>query len=321
MSIKFFNPLAFSLDVLAITFMLLALSSCGGGDGDIQTEAWVRIDYPTPGLSTGAEVILAKGNAAMRLVGADTSGTVYWYTNSRSGVARQSTTCIVACIVAWEAAVPLDIGENTLTVTYADARDEVVVNRVTQVTVSGAVRSNSAAGSGVADIPVTLSGANIRLQTTTDNSGDYSFSSLVAGTYSISIAQPPAPQSSSCFTLDPSPREVIVPADDNSDIVGQDFIVVEASTCYSISGRVTASNNTDFGQSDIKLTVKDVSGNEMVKYSGVGGYFAFNHFEPGSYTLTPSYCAWSPCDTFTPDSMGVTVVDSNVYSQDFLRNF
>lgn len=321
MSIKHVNQYGHSLVVLLVTFMALALFSCGGDSGDTQAGAWVRIDYPTSGLSTGADVIVAKGNAGMRDASVYPSGMVNWHTNSSSGVAIQSTTCILACVVAWEATVPLDIGDNTLRVTYGDASDVVVFNRFTQVLVSGTVRLNSATGSGVADIPVTLSGTNVSLQTTTDNSGDYSFSNLVAGTYTINIEQPPAPQSSACLTLDPNPREVIVPADDNSDIVGQDFVVIQASTCYSIHGRVTASTNTNYGQSDIKLTIKDAGGNEVVKYSDSGGYFDFHYFEPGTYTLTPSYCAWPPCDTFTPDSRSVIIVDSDMYSEDFLRNF
>jgi hypothetical protein len=51
--------------LLAVTFAILVagLAACGGGDDD-DSSAWIRIDAPVDGASTGADTVTVEGNAA-----------------------------------------------------------------------------------------------------------------------------------------------------------------------------------------------------------------------------------------------------------------
>ena len=309
----------FLFGVIAFGLIAIVGSGGGGGSGGSETQAWVRIDEPEDGSSSGSGVVIATGNAAMR--NGSYPDTIYWDSDCSSGVASQSVSCLVACVAAWEATIPLTLGENTITVIMSDGSDEVTITRYTQVRVTGRITMDEISGASVPDIPVILTGTDTNYTTITDVMGYYTFYNIIAGTYTITPSQPSLPQSSNCLSFAPSSREITVPADDNSDIVGKDFIATQVTPCYSIGGRVTASTNPGYGLPDIKITLSDQAGNEMVRYTDETGGYSFSHFEPGTYTLTPSYCPFWPCASFIPAFKAVTIIDSSVYAQDFLQEF
>ena len=317
----FINNLRYLCLVGVIALGLMTIVGTGGSPTHHGTHAWVGIDYPEDDYSTGSDVVIARGRAGMS-DGSYPDG-VSWYSNYSSGGATSSVSCWLGCIAAWRATIPLALGENTITVTMRDASDEVTITRYTVVTVSGKITMDETSGTLPADIPVILTGIDTNRITRTDEGGNYSFSYITAGTYTITPSQPSPPQSSACLdNFTPSSREISVPTDDNSDIVGQNFIATQGIPCYRIGGRVTASTNPSHGLSDREITLSDQDGNLMVRYTDAFGNYRFFHLEPGTYTLTPSYCTFElGCFTFIPDFIEVTITSNNIHSMDFLQEF
>lgn len=315
------NPIFNSISkLLFILVIISALLSCSNDVSDSESQAWVRIDEPNDGAVTTSDSIYIKGNAGMR--DGSYPGTVYWTSNTGSGVARQQVICILACITAWDATVPLMLGDNTITVTMLDGIDQVGVTRFTYVTVNGKITMNDIDGPLVLDVPVNIRGNENNITVTTD-AGQYSYPYIRAGTYTINPLSLPLPQSSACIdSYIPSSREITVLENNTSDIYGQDFIAVEGTPCYYISGSIVPSTNPTGGMSDIKVTLTDQYGNEMIDYSNASGYYSFHNFEPGTYTITPSDCDYlGNCQTFTPSFIEVTISGSDVTGQDFIREF
>src|SRR5512135_3684432 len=90
----------------------LILFGCGGGGGGgggetTATKAWIRIDTPVESYTTGSTSVTVEGNAAMYDANSYPSDTVYWYNGKYSGTAEKSVTCILGCVVAWRATIPL----------------------------------------------------------------------------------------------------------------------------------------------------------------------------------------------------------------------
>lgn len=296
--------------MMSLFFML---SGCGGGGGETESAAWVRIDQPEEGYATGSDVVYAKGNAAMR--DGSYPGSVYWSSAAGSGVARQSVICIVACIAAWEADIPLLLGENRITVTMMDGSDQVTVSRYNRVEVSGRVTLDGPEGASVADVPVRLQGGESNVTLVTDESGYYRFYSVTEGTYTVEPMPPEPPQSAACLSFSPANRAFTVPADDTSAITGEDFIAAQAVPCYYIGGRVTPNTNPSVGLANVMMTLSDQAGNTMTRYTDAYGYYRFWHLEPGTYTVTPSG------GTFVPASAEVTIAESNATGTDFAKQY
>lgn len=302
---------------LLLAFLTLAACSGGGGGGDSETLAWVRIDAPADGYASGADTILVKGNAAMR--NGDYPQTIYWYANGGSGVAYQSVGCLIACIAAFQAPVPLVLGENTITVTMADGSDQVTVTRYNQVVVRGRITSDNPEWPSVADLPVTLSGSAGTYTSRSDDSGYFQLAYVGAGDYTLAPQQPMAPQSDVCYTFSPANRAVMVPADDGSDIMNQDFVANILQPCYYIQGRVTYAINPDLGVQNLKMTLTDRSNNTLVRYTTINGDYTFYNLAPGDYVVTPADCTVESCTGYTPSYHTITVTDSNAVLQDFTK--
>jgi hypothetical protein len=149
--------------------------------------------------------------------------------------------------------------------------------------------SPSTSGSGTL---VTLSGAGSAI-TNSDSSGNYSFSNLVNGSYTVT-------PSKSGFTFNPTSQNVTVngnPATGvNFTATGQSFSVSGNVSTAGANATVTLSGGTSAS------TTADGSGNFSI--SGLGN---------GSYTVTPT----KPGYTFTPSSQTATVNGGNVSSINF----
>jgi len=303
---------------IIILFFSVVLLACGGGDTDPGNPNWVRIDNPSGSYSTSSDVARLDGSAAMG--DGSSPDTIYWYANNSSGVVGRNVICLLACIAFWETTIPLAFGENTITVTMMDASDQVTITRYSQVVASGRISMNTATGITLPEIPIDLTGIDINRRIITDGVGEYSFSNLTAGTYTITPGQPSPPQSSTCYSFTPSSREITVPSDNNNDIREQDFFATQVVPCYSIYGRVLERNNLSNGVPDINITLSDQDGNEKVVSTDRYGFYNFYHFEPGTYTLTPS-CELSDCNSIYPSFIEVIITDSTVYPQNFLITF
>jgi hypothetical protein len=292
-----------------ITFATTSLLAClgSGDDSENETAAWVRIDSPSDGFSTGAETITLEGNAGMR--DGSYPDTVYWVNDGLSDALPQSTICLIGCVAAFRGEVPLFPGENTISVQLLDGVDTVSGTRYPQVVVSGSVWLDT--DGLVPGITVTLSGD--RDSSITFESGSYSFSGLRDGSYSLSASLLPA--QGDCFSFAPDRHNFDIV--DFDDITGLDFTATRLAPCYEVSGRISASTNPDASLSDIRMLLKDQDDNTYVVYSGFDGYI-FRNLGPGTYTVKPSD---SFGGVYTPEQAVVTITDDDILSVDFVRKF
>jgi cytoskeletal protein RodZ len=161
--------------------------------------------------------------------------------------------------------------------------------------ISGQVMSN---GSGLSGVGVALSGANFGT-TITDANGNYMFTGLANGTYTITPSKP-------VYTFDPasSPQTV-----GGADIPGVDFIGTPSQAAtYSISGQVMSNGS---GLSGTTVALSGASSATTITDSG--GNYAFTGLYDGSDTVTPSRDGF----TFNPASSAATVSGANIPGVDF----
>jgi hypothetical protein len=183
-------------------------------------------------------------------------------------------------------------GSYTVTVsnagfTFTPASQAVTVNGAnatanfaTQAfTVSGTI-----AGSGGSGAIVTLSGSSSG-STTADASGNYTFSGLANGSYTVT-------PSKTGFTFTPASLAVTVS--------GANATANFATQTYSITGTIT-------GPGASGATVSLTGAATATTTANSSGVYTFSGLTNGSYTVTPSKTGF----TFTPASLAVTVSGAN----------
>jgi parallel beta-helix repeat protein len=148
-------------------------------------------------------------------------------------------------------------------------------------------------GSGIA---VTLGGGS-GAATTTDSNGNYSFSGLASGTYTIM-------PSKSGLNFSPASRSVTISA---SDATSQNFTASAIPSTFSISG--TVSPSADGGGTTVTLG----GAAEMTAATDTNGSYTFSNLATGSYTLTPSKSGYG----FSPASQNVTITTANITGENF----
>jgi hypothetical protein len=209
---------------------------------------------------------------------------------------------------------------NTIAATFEGSSDAVTVNRIAVFDVTGRVSLQSTGEALVSpEVMVTLTsqGGSSGVPTILDGSGNYIFGGLVAGSYTLSPALAPV-VSSSCLSFSSSSRTVDLTT---VDISGQDFAADQLLACHAIRGRVTASTNPGFGVNGIDVLIEDSIGGSFRKVTDASGSFDFRYLLPGSYTITPSSCPFTPCMTFVPATRTVLIMSSDVIGQDFVEQF
>ena len=154
-------------------------------------------------------------------------------------------------------------------------------------TISGTI-SPSVSGAGAT---VTLSGA-ASATATADASGNYSFSGLVNGNYTV------AP-SKSGFTFSPTSQAVTI---NGANLTGVNFSTVT----YTISGTINGA-----GGNGATVTLSGAASATVTANSS--GAYTFTGLASGSYTVTPSLTGF----TFSPTSQAVTVSNANVKGVSF----
>lgn len=175
--------------------------------------------------------------------------------------------------------------------------DFVAVPPVQVFDISGNI---SEAGVGnLSGVTVTLSGATTA-SATTDVAGNYSFSGLESGSYSVTPGL-------ADYTFSPASQEVTL---DNANVNNIDFVAspVPAAT-FSLSGQITESPGA--AVSGVTLILSGDANSTTV--TDAGGNYMFNALENGSYTVTPVLTGF----TFDPVNRDVTIADADITAVDF----
>lgn len=165
---------------------------------------------------------------------------------------------------------------------------DVVYARATTFSLSGVI-----GGPGAAGTTVTLSGPNGASTAVADTSGNYRFSGLSNGTYTVTPSGPGG------VTFSPGNQSVTI---NGGHLFGVNFTAAQPT--YSISG-----------------TVAGVSGDSVVLSGSVNaaittdssGNYSFSGVPNGSYVVTPGAIGY----VINPSSQNVTVNGANVSSVNF----
>ncbi len=162
------------------------------------------------------------------------------------------------------------------------------------------ISGNTGTGAGVT---VNLSGPS-SASTTTDGSGNYSFSALANGsTYVIS-------PTNSAYVFTPSNQSVTL---NGANVTGVNFTASAAPSGFSIPGKITLSSK-GLGAGST-LTLANASSGVVVASTTAdsSGNFTLTGIANGSYVLTPT----SSAAAFTPVSRNITISGANSAAANF----
>jgi hypothetical protein len=160
----------------------------------------------------------------------------------------------------------------------------------TYYTISGTVKAGD--GTGVSSIHMTLSGP-MNQMVSTDSHGNYNFTNIVAGSYTIT------PSGNGC-TFSPLQTPVDL-ASGNS--IGNDF-----SVTFGISGTVTLSG---VGLSGATVTLSGTAG--ATTTTDPSGNYTFSGLSKGAYTVTPDKLAYK----FSPSHKSVSIKTAGSIATNF----
>jgi len=161
--------------------------------------------------------------------------------------------------------------------------DRAGLNSLTVYTLSGGI-----SGAMVHEVTLTLSGTS-EAKTTTNSSGNFSFTNLANGSYTVTPSLPG-------YSFHPVDMQTSIK---NGNVTLNSFMstAVNVST-YAISGSVK-------GASGVVLKLTGAEAREMP--SDVEGKFSFAGLKMGDYTVTPVLAGF----TFDPASIAVSVTDAS----------
>jgi beta-glucanase (GH16 family) len=158
--------------------------------------------------------------------------------------------------------------------------------------ISGTI-SPTAGGAGATLVLSGTASENI----STNNTGAYSFSDLVNGSYAVT-------PSNAGYSFSPTSQAVTI---SGANVTGVNFTANPQTATYSISGTISpatvgSGSLVTLSGTANATTTADASGN-----------YSFTGLANGSYTVTPS----SKTATFSPTSQGVTINSANVMGVNF----
>lgn len=263
----------------------IALAACGGGGDSAPTPA---ATYSISGTVTQSGGTTAVAGATIALSGASSASTTsaadgtYSFTGLTNGGYTVTPTKTGSAFSPVSTAVSVS-GANVTNTNFTAA-----AAGTTTYSISGAV--SGAATSGVI---ITLTGANSGTAVTGPG-GIYTFSGLVAGSYTLAA-------SLSGYTFSPSIPVTIVAADSTAN----DFVATAIPVAHSLSGHVS-------GATGVTITVTGTASPTPVTTDGSGNYTVTGLYD-GQYTVTPSKTGY----TFTPNSTGVTMSGADVTQTNF----
>lgn len=147
--------------------------------------------------------------------------------------------------------------------------------------ISGAVRDNTTSIDGVAleHVPMTLSGTSLagnpmNKTTITDHLGNYRFSGLPEGNYTITPTL-------DGYLFTPGSIDVTL----NANTLGQDFTALQVEGIFVLSGTVVNSRGAAVGVPQIVVILGGDT--DQVVMTDDEGHFHFYGLENGDYTVTP----------------------------------
>ncbi len=160
--------------------------------------------------------------------------------------------------------------------------------------------SGTASGAVAPNVMITLSGANIG-STLTDTSGNFTFTGLAAGIYTVTPTLPG-------YVF--SPVSIAVTTSSGSNATGNNFLatantVATAGLSGAVSGAVAQNVTITLSGANSGSVVTDANGN-----------FSFAGLLPGIYTITPSLAGFifSPASNTVTTTGGANVIVSNFTS-------
>jgi hypothetical protein len=254
-------------------------SSCPGGSYSIAgTVAVPGVTIDLSGSGGGTIVTGAGGNYAFSGL---TNGATYTVTPTATGYTFTPTSITVT--VNDGNVIGLNFAANSPTnPTYS---------------ISGTVTTSG--GSSLAGVTMNLTGAGSD-STTTNSAGQYSFSGLANGTYTVTPGL-------TGYTFSPTGLTVTV---NGGDVTGQDFTATAGATgSFSISGSVSTSGGGPVP--GVTLTLSGTAAG-TTNTNGAGSY-SFTGLVNGTYTISPSKKRY----TFSPASITLNINSADMTGQNF----
>jgi hypothetical protein len=149
----------------------------------------------------------------------------------------------------------------------------------------------TASGNGLSGVTVTTGS----ISTTTDEDGNYTFSGLAAGDYTIT-------PNKTGYTFTPVSRSVPITT---ANVAEVDFTASAVTVTYRISGTVTQSGS---GLSGVTMRAGG-----SITTTGSGGSYILSSLQAGTYTVTPSKSGF----TFSPTNRSVQLLAGDVAGVNF----
>ena len=161
--------------------------------------------------------------------------------------------------------------------------------------ISGAV---TVSGAGLAGVTLRL---NTGAAAVTDAGGNYSFTVLPNGSYTIT-------PSLAGYAFNPVNTLQVV---SGANVTGVNFTATPAGLTHSISGTILVSGSTP--STGLAGATVSIFGTSSTAITDVNGNYLFTGLADGSYTLTPSMSGY----TFMPTSRTLTLSGTNSTGNDF----
>ena len=314
------------LAVIGVLALVVSLAGCGAGGDESPPSSgnfgpFISISLPTtdPTSSQVCNNELLAGSAGFGTSWRCCTGTadqitgvnVTWRneTTGSSGEARQNVFCpiISFCEHRWDAAIPLVLGDNRITVTASDTTTgaatttAITINKpILTYTVSGTFLSHLGTPPGIGNVLVKTAGAGLHSAGVAAD-GTFQMSCVPDGSYTLT------PSSTIAYDFSPPDRALTVAG---ADVTGQSF----SATAFLISGNMTFTSN-GAGKSSQAI---NLSGSGSTATNSTDSAGSYNFLAPnGSYTLTPVDFSGRP-EPSNPPRRNVLVDNADLPGQDFL---
>lgn len=312
---RFYNGFA----VLLLSGLVM---SCGGGGGGSNSGGST---YTLSGLVSG----IVQQGVTITLSGAGTGSTTTnaGGTYSISGLSNGSYT-----VTATLANYKFSPASQVVVINGANA---VAANIVSEnaYSILGTVVDGSAVA--FAGVTMTLSGPGLAspLTATTDASGNYTFSALAVGDYTVTPSKNSQYNAGShiltTYSFTPPNQPVTI---SNADFTGVNFATTVTTTnAYSISGKIISGTKTTttapFILGGVTVWLSDPLFTTWISSTttDANGSYTFDGVPNGNYAVTPSRFHTGSCPrpvlySFSPVNQAITISGADLPVADFIEN-